>query len=237
MTGTLLNTATVIVGSVVGVALGSRLNPAFKELTVQAIGVATLAIGVLMCTTIESEVLMLVAIGSLITGGLMGEALRIEARLADLGAAAERRFSRGPSGRFQQAFVSTSLIFCVGPMTVLGCMQDGMGMGIALLTVKSILDGVTAAFYAAALGWGVMLSAVTVLVVQGAITLAATPFSNTEEYNPYVVGLTGVGGLMLLALGLRLLELKPIRVANFLPGLALAPLIVWVLELTGLARQ
>jgi hypothetical protein len=141
-----------------------------------------------------------------------------------------RRFSHEGGSTFSQAFVSTSILFCVGPMTIMGCIQDGLRGDYSLLLVKSLLDGVSAAFFTAALGGGVLFSAGTVLVVQGALTLGAG-WVGSVLTEPMKNTMFSTGGLMMLGLGIRLLNLRQIPVANFLPALVVAPLLVWLVSL------
>jgi len=167
-------------------------------------------------------------------GGWAGEWLRIEERLGAFGNRLEQLVgrktgSKGVASDFSRGFVTTSILFCVGPMTLLGCLNDGLSGDIKLLAIKSVLDGFSALAFASALGWGVLFSAVTVFVVQGGLTLSAralngalTPAMSAELF--------ATRGIMMLGLGIQLLGLKPIRVANFLPGLIVAPLLVAAVE-------
>jgi uncharacterized membrane protein YqgA involved in biofilm formation len=163
----------------------------------------------------------------LLLGVAVGEWLRLDDRLDALGAWFQRRMARGrdrPS-RVAEAFVTTSLIFCVGPLTILGSLQNGLQGDIRLLATKSLLDGVGSVAFAAALGPGVYLSILTILVVQGGIALTA--FLVAGFFDPVtILVLTSVAGIILVGVGLRLLELKRVRLANFLPGLVLAPLLI-----------
>ncbi|MCS6830370.1 MAG: DUF554 domain-containing protein [Armatimonadota bacterium] len=227
MIGTLINTASVIVGTGVGLTARRLLKPRLRETTMQIIGLMTLMIGVQMSLSEKNPLLPL---ASLLLGAIIGEGLDIEGRLDALGNALQQRFSNEGGGTFSQAFVSTSILFCVGPMTIMGCIQDGLTGNYSLLLVKSLLDGVSAAFFTAALGWGVLFSAGTVLVVQGALTLGAGWIGNVLTEGMKNV-MFATGGLMMLGLGIRLLNLRSIPVANFLPALLIAPLLVWVVNL------
>jgi uncharacterized membrane protein YqgA involved in biofilm formation len=224
MEGTIVNTLAVIVGGTVGVALGRRIPDLMRQTVMMGVGLAVIVIGVQMALQTQD---FLGVIVSLVVGGVPGEMLRIEAGLEALGRWAERAVAsrrRTESGTIAAAFVTSSLLFCVGPMTVLGAIQDGLGQPPVLLYTKSALDGVSAIAIGAALGGGVLLSAVTVLVYQGAITAAAgavqgalTP-SMTRE-------LTAVGGILIVGLGLGILQIKRIRVGSFLPALPIAVLV------------
>lgn len=227
MIGTFINTATVVLGTGVGLTARRFLKPRLRETTMQIIGLMTLLIGVQMSVSEKNPLLPL---ASLLVGALIGEGLDIEGKLDALGNALQQRFSNEGGSTFSQAFVSTSILFCVGPMTIMGCIQDGLRGDYSLLLVKSLLDGVSAAFFTAALGWGVLFSAGTVLVVQGALTLGAGWIGNVLT-EPMKNAMFATGGLMMLGLGIRLLNLRTIPVANFLPALVIAPVLVWLVSL------
>jgi uncharacterized membrane protein YqgA involved in biofilm formation len=165
---------------------------------------------------------------------VVGEALRLDDHVQALGRWAERRTHRGGEpGRVSLAFVTTSLLFCVGPLTILGTFLDGTKGDITALAIKSTLDGVSSIVFAATLGWGVLLSAISVLVVQGSLTLIAVlAHAGLSEFE--TGELTAAGGLIVVAIALGLLELKTIKVANFLPALVVAPLLAGVLHALGL---
>jgi hypothetical protein len=201
--------------------------------------------GVRMFTDTNNPILVL---GSLIVGGVLGEWWKIEARLEGLGGWLERRFN-APAGeravpaggreRFVRGFMTASLVFCVGPMTILGSIQDGLTGNYELLAIKSTLDGFAAAAFAASMGLGVLFSALVILVFQGGLSLLAAQvvsiFPPNLLENAMIPEMSAVGGVLLVGLAVSsLLELKKIRVGNFLPALAAAPLLVWVLEKAGL---
>jgi uncharacterized membrane protein YqgA involved in biofilm formation len=205
-----------------------RFLNADLQATVRAvIGLFTLVIGVQMAVQTRNPLVLLVA---LLTGALLGEALHLDAGVRAIGEWADRRARRrdGQSG-VSLAFVTTSLLFCVGPLTVLGTFQDGTRGDITLLAIKSMLDGFSSIVFAASLGWGVYLSAGTVLVVQGALTALAF-FLQTSLGKVETTELTAAGGVAVVAIGLGLLELKSIRVANLLPSLLTAPLLAGLLH-------
>ena len=220
----------MIVGTTVGLTLG-RIIPEAMQRTIQvAIGLFVVVIGLKMALGTRNPLVLLI---SVLVGVVVGELLRLDAGLHAFGAWAERRLSRGgEAGGVSLAFVTTSLIFCVGPLTVLGSFLDGTRGDMTLLAIKSTLDGVTSMVFAATLGWGVYLSAGSVLVVQGLLTLIAyllhAGLSDLET-----VELTAAGGIAVLAIGLGLLDLKQIKVANFLPSLLIAPLLAGVLHTIG----
>lgn len=239
MIGTLLNTATVVAGTLVGRLLGGRLPARVQETQMAAIGLVTLALGAQNALTVfaagHGPAEFLAALLAVLVGGWIGEALNLHDRMNALGRIAEARFTKpgaNDDGNFARAFVTTSLLFCVGPLTVLGCFDDGLRGDMTKLAVKSVLDGVSSAAFAAALGWGVLLSAVTVLVVQGALTLAAGLLRPVLS-NAMVGAMTGAGGIMLLGLGLNLLGLTKTRIASLLPALVLAPLFLALLRALG----
>lgn len=228
--GTLLNTATVLVGAAIGLSLG-RVIPASLHQTVRAaIGLFVVVIGIQMALKTHNPLILLI---SVLVGVLIGELLRLDDGVQAIGAWAERRISRGGEpGRVSLAFITTSLIFCVGPLTILGSFQDGTTGDITLLAIKSTLDGVTSIVFAATLGWGVTLSAISVLVVQGTLTLIAF-LLHAGLTDLETAELTAAGGIAVLGIALGLLELKTIKVANFLPSLVVAPLLAGLAHAFG----
>jgi uncharacterized membrane protein YqgA involved in biofilm formation len=165
---------------------------------------------------------------------LIGEMLRIQARLDAVGKRLEERFARGEqAGTFTRGFVTASLVFCVGPMTILGSIQDGLIGDFNLLAIKSTLDGFAGLAFASTLGIGVAFSALTVLVVQGGISLAAMIFGSAlgsiARDTPWVIEMTATGGVLIMGIGLILLDLKQVRVGNLLPAIFIAPAIVGTL--------
>jgi uncharacterized protein len=237
LTGTLINVATVLVGTALGTVLGTRLPDRIREMVLAALGLVTIVVGVdqgleafrgsapLPSFTDGAVIIVLL---SLLVGGVIGELLRIDDALNRFGEALKRRFGR-EQARFVEGFVVASLVFCVGPLTVLGAIQDGLTGNHRLLDIKSTLDGFAALAFASALGWGVGFSIVTILVYQGSLSLAASAVSGAFS-DPMIGALTATGGVMIIAIGLRLLDLRQIRVANFLPALVLAPAAVAILE-------
>ena len=234
MTGTLINASAVIVGGTLGTLLGERLPPRIREIVVQGIGLVTLAVGMSMVLETDS---FLVVLGSVLLGGILGEWWQLERRLDDAADWLQARVARFPfltRGEFTRGFVTASLVFCVGPMTVLGSIQDGLSGDYTLLAIKSVLDGFSSLAFAAAMGMGVTFAALAVLVLQGALTLGASLFQNILT-DAMVTELTATGGVLLLGIGLLLLEIKQLRVANFLPALVVAPLLVAVWAWIGLS--
>ncbi len=255
MMGTIINIITVLVGGTLGVVFGNRLPERVMQTIVAGIGLFTAAIGLQMFFENENPIVVL---GSLLIGGLLGEWWRVEARLAAVGRWLEQRFSggegeRGRKGsilsganakskaaesgenRFVKGFLTASLVFCVGPMTILGAIQDGLTGDYRLLAIKAVLDGFAGLAFAASLGVGVLFSALVILIYQGGLSLLAAQ-AQAVITEPMMAEMTAVGGVLLLGLALSsLLEIKPIRVGNFLPALAVAPVIVGVLTALGVA--
>jgi uncharacterized protein len=233
MTGTYLNVITVVIGTALGVLLGGRLPERLKQTVVAGLGLFTFAIGIQMFLKTQNA---LVVLGSLVIGGLLGEWWRIEEGLSGMGTWLEARFNRragqGSQERFVRGFLTASLLFCVGPMTILGSIQDGMTGDFQLLAIKSVLDGFAALAFASSLGIGVGFSAVTILVYQGAISLLAEQVQALMN-DAMMTEMTAVGGVILLGLALSsLLEVRKIRTGSFLPALVVAPalvaLIAWI---------
>jgi hypothetical protein len=224
--GTAINVAAVLAGAGLGIMVGARLSEGTRETAMHAIGLVTVLVGVQSFLRFDNPLVPLV---SVILGLVVGELLGIDDALKRFGDALERRFSKGASP-VSRAFVTTSLLFCVGPLTILGSLQDGISGDYSLLALKSALDLVAALSFASVLGWGVLLSAGSVLVVQGALTLAGALFGSFMD-EPMILALTSTGGVLLLGLGLVLLDLKEVRVANMLPALVITPLLVAVAPL------
>jgi uncharacterized protein len=220
--GTVINVVAVLVGGGVGTLLGAKLPEAMRHTAMQAIGIVTLLIGVSNFLQYDAPLVPLV---SVVAGLVVGELLGIEDALKRLGDRLEKRFSKGGESPVSQAFVTTSLLFCVGPLTVMGSLQDGLSGDYSLLALKSTLDFIAALTFASILGWGVLLSAGTVLVVQGSLTLGAS-FLEAVVSEAMISATTATGGILILGLGLGLLEIKEVRVANMLPALLFAPLLV-----------
>ena len=241
MTGTFINIITVLIGGTLGLFFGARLPERVRSTVVAGLGLFTAAIGIQMFLKSENPIIVL---GSILVGGILGEWWRIEDGLNRIGGFLEARFSRGTENpspvettpsesesriRFMRGFLTSSLLFCVGPMTILGSIQDGLTGDYSLLAIKSVLDGFAALAFASTFGVGVLFSSLTVLVIQGGISMMATLAQSTIT-TAMMNEMTAAGGLMLVGIAISsLLEIKPIRVGNFLPALVLAPLIVAIL--------
>ncbi|MDI6771172.1 MAG: DUF554 domain-containing protein [bacterium] len=234
MEGTLVNAIAVVAGGLAGVTLRHRFSERVRETVMAGIGLATLLIGFQMALQTGN---VLVVIASLVLGGIIGEAIHIEEGIEALGRWAQRMYgSQTQESTVAAAFVTSSLLFCVGPMTVLGAIQDGLGQTPVLLYTKSLLDGISAVAIGAALGAGVLLSAGTVLLYQGALTLAAGAVHSvmTQEMTRE---LTATGGALIIGLGLGILQIRKIRVGNLLPALVISVLLTAALPyLRVLAR-
>jgi uncharacterized protein len=235
--GTLVNVVTVLVGSSIGVLLGHRLPQRTRDVVTDALGLVTLMIAALSAAAVVDPELegavgssapVLIVLGSLLAGGIVGSLLRIEARLEDFGGWLQRRLSRGADSqerrRFVEGFVTASLVFCVGPLTVIGSLNDGLGNGPDELFLKAALDGFASIAFAASLGWGVAASALAVLVVQGSLTgLGAAVGTFLPE--AHLAALTAAGGLLLVGVAVRLLRIRSVPVGDLLPALVVAPLL------------
>jgi uncharacterized membrane protein YqgA involved in biofilm formation len=232
MTGTFINVGTVLLGTLIGTLLGARLPEGMQQRVLMGLGMATLVLGVDNALEWRNTNALYV-IGGILLGGLAGEALAIEQRLEGLGRRLQERFSNaGENHTIAEGFFVASLLFCVGPLAVLGSIQDGLTGDWDTLATKALLDGFAAIALASALSWGVGFSAVTVLVYQGAITLAAGLFENIlAEGSEALAALTSAGGILIIGISLKLLDVKDVKVGNFLPALVFAPALVGIVSL------
>lgn len=248
MTGTLINVLTVLIGSTLGLLFGAQLPDRVRQTVIAGLGLFTAAIGLQMFFKTENSIIVL---GALLMGGVLGEWWKIETRLSNLGGFLEARFTpkkpatanpetgaiplENPEGsRFIRGFLTASLVFCVGPMTILGSIQDGLTGDYHLLAIKSVLDGFASLAFASSLGVGVLFSTLVVFTFQGGISLLAAQ-AQAVITTPMMNEMTAVGGVLLVGLAISsLLEIKPIRVGNFLPALVLAPLIIAILAGLGI---
>jgi uncharacterized membrane protein YqgA involved in biofilm formation len=234
--GTLINVIAVLIGSTIGVFIAHRLNEKIRDVVTDGLGLATGMIAVLTTAAITNPLLsqtlgsgrpVLIVLASVVVGGILGTLMRIEERLEIYGDRLKARFSGEDGSRFTEGFVAASLLFCVGAMAVLGPITDGLGGGNEILVLKSTLDFFASIAFASVFGWGVAASALTILLFQGSLTLLGYALGNFMS-EVQVLMLTATGGLLLLAISLRLLNLKQIPVGNMLPALVLAPLLVAV---------
>lgn len=251
--GTLINIVAILVGSAIGVALGHRLPQRTRDVVTDGLGLITLLVAALSAAAVLDPAVepavgaagVLIVLGSVLIGGIIGSLLQIEARLEGVGESIRRRLGDGrtdvevdgslsdpdptaaPRSTFVEGFVTASLVFCVGPLAILGSLSDGLGLGIDQLALKSILDGFASIAFAATLGWGVAASALVVGVYQGGLTLAGWALGSVLSH-AQVALITATGGLLLVGIALRLLRIRQVPVGDLLPALAIAPILTAV---------
>ncbi len=244
--GTVINVATVVVGALLGMWVGHRLPERTRSVVTDCLGLVTLLVAGLSCVSVTDRSLVaavgtgvpvLVVLGSLLIGSIAGSLLRVEDRLAGLAGAIQSRVSTrtgtAARERFIEGWLTASLLFCVGPLTILGSLSDGLGHGIDQLTLKAVLDGFAALAFASSFGVGVLMSAVSVAVVQGLLTLVGVLLGSVLP-DAHIAALTATGGLMLAGIGLRLLRIRDVPVGNMLPAVLVAPLLT---QLVVVLRQ
>ena len=222
LTGTLLNAATVLVGGIVGTVVGDRLPERLRENVVRGVGLFVTAMGVKFAIETTNLLYML---GAILLGGVIGSFIAIDARLNQLGETLQHRFARGTTSTVAEGFVTASIVFCVGPLTFLGSIQNGLTGDASLLSVKSVLDGFTAIALAATLGWGVLLTVPLILLYQGGLAIGASLFAGVLS-DLQLREMSAVGGLLLVGVGLKLLAIRDVKVADFLPAIIVSPLVV-----------
>ena len=223
--GTIINTATVLAGGGFGLLIGNRIPDRIRVIIVQVIGLVTIAIGLRDVINTHNMVFPLVG---MVLGAIIGELLRIEDRLEDLGELLRRKFTKPESeSKFVTGFVTATLLFCVGPLTILGAIEDASGKTPQLYIIKGTLDGFMMIIFSALYGVGAIFSAASVFVIQGSLTLFGTSLDAllTDRMR---LELFAAGGLAVLAIGLNLLEIKRIRLGSLLPGLVITPFLVWL---------
>ena len=239
--GTLINVVAIVVGAAAGVLLGNRLSEKTSRVVTDGLGLVVLVLGGLnVMSLLDDELVsevgpgipLLIVIGAILIGGIIGSALKIEQRLEQLGTSLQKRFagkgSKDSKEKFITGFVNASLVFTIGPLAILGALSDGLGQGIEQLATKSILDAFASLAFAASLGWGVALSAIPVGIWQGLITVLAFSIGAVVSA-PLISALTATGGVLLLGVGLRLLQLRQVAVGNMLPALIVAPVLTAIL--------
>jgi uncharacterized protein len=224
LSGTLLNAATVLVGGAIGTALGARLPERVRANVVRGVGLFVVALGLKLTLDTSNPLYLL---GGVLLGGIIGTVLGIDRRLNAFGEALQRRFSRRPDSTVAEAFVTAAIVFCVGPLTFLGSIQNGLTGDASVLSVKSVLDGFTAIAIGATLGWGVLLTIPVILVYQGGLALGASVFGGLLS-DPQLREMNAVGGLLIIGVGLKLLSIRDVKVADFLPAILVAPILVAV---------
>jgi uncharacterized membrane protein YqgA involved in biofilm formation len=241
--GTVFNIATIVVGTLLGSLLGSKLSEKTNRTVTDSLGLITIVLGGLNLMSLNDRAYVAAVTGpgtffivifAVLFGGIAGSLLKIEDRLEGFGGWLQKRFTKKAQGaesrqRFITGFVDASLIFAIGPMAILGSMSDGLGQGSNTLVVKSILDGFASIAFAASLGWGVAASAITVGLWQGLLTAVAY-FGGAGIPPAMVSSITATGGILMLGIGLRLLNLRKVAVADMLPALILAPLFTWLVS-------
>lgn len=244
--GTVLNTLTVVAGALAGMAIGGRLPDRTKEVVTDCLGLVTLLMAGLSVMDVRSPALaeavgssapVLIVLGSLLIGGILGSLLGIERRLGTLAGRVQLLVGQGRADhagreRFIEGWLTASLLFCVGPLTILGTLDDGLGRGIDKLALKSVLDGFAALAFASTFGVGVLLSAVSVAVVQGGLTLVGVAVGAVLP-EAHIAALTATGGLVLVGISLRLLRIRQIPVGDMLPALVVAPLLTQLVVVLG----
>ena len=222
MTGTLINVGAIIIGTAIGSLAGSRLPSRMRRIVLYGIGLVVILLGFQMAVRTRN---ILVVLGAILIGGIIGELLRIEDRLERLGQFFQAKFSKGSEQSISEGFVTASLVFCVGPMAILGSISDGLSGDYSLLSVKAVMDGFASIAFGASMGWGVGLSAISILVYQGGITLSAG-FLPGALNDAMITEMTATGGLIIIGIGIKLLDIKDLPLANLVPAIAVAPIIL-----------
>ena len=227
--GTLLNTATVAAGAGVGLLIGQKVPESYEGLVMGGIGLVTVATGVKMFLSSKN---MIVVVASIVLGAVIGLLLGVQVGIENFADWAKGALGAEGSKTFSEAIITTSVLFCVGPLTLLGCLQDALEDKIELIGLKSAMDGFGSIIFAATLGAGVLVTAGVVFVVQGAFTIAARPLKKLLHDEAAVNEATAVGGIILMAIGLGLMKIPSayfpdgkIPSANFLPSLFIAPVL------------
>jgi len=223
--GTLINTLTVLAGGGLGLLIGDKIPDRVRVIIVQVIGLVTLAIGLRDVMNTDNMVFPLVG---MVIGAILGEFLKIEDRLALLGDLLRRKFAKNAGeSKFVNGFVTATLLFCIGPLTILGAIEDASGKTPQLYIIKGTLDGFMMIIFSALYGVGALFSAVSVFVVQGTLTVFGASLDSLLD-DRMRLELFAAGGLAVMAIGINLLEIKKIRLGSLLPGLILTPILVWI---------
>lgn len=223
MLGTIVNTLAVIVGGSIGMMLNKSLHPRFKQIYFQATGLFTIAIGILMMKDMQN---VLIIVASIAIGALLGEWMRLEDRVEVLSELLKKRLKIG-NERFTEGLVTAFMLFCVGAMTIVGAVDEGIGRSSEVLLTKSLMDGFSSVLLASAFGVGVVFAAIPLFLFQGGISLVAM-YAASFFSSEIIQGLSSVGGILLIGLGINILEIKKLRIVNMLPGLVLVVLFVWL---------
>jgi hypothetical protein len=228
----LLNTATVLVGSGLGIVAGHNIPESYKAVALHGLGLVTLGVAIKMFIGTRNP---LIVGGAVALGGVLGLALGLHAGVENIAQWSQNHL--GGHGKFAEGIVTSFVLFCVGPMTLLGCIQDGLERKIDILSLKSTMDGIAAFFLAAATGAGLLVTAALLLVFQGALTLAAKPLRPLTEHPAALAETTAAGGAVLAATGLGLLEIADLHPTNYLPAIFLAPVFALVAERLAASRK
>lgn len=239
--GTLINAAAIVGGAGLGTVAGHRLPDRVRDTVTDVLGLMTLVIGGLdvaslvdpsLTRVVGSRAPLLIMLGALVLGSAVGAAVHLQRRLELLGDWMQRRLSRDEeAGSFSEGFVTASLVVAVGPLAILGALSDGLGRGIDQLVIKSVMDGVICIAFGASLGWGVAAAALSVIAVQGSFTVVGATLG-TFLPDAEIATISAVGGVLLLGVGLRILNVRPVPVANMLPALIAGPLLTWIVAIT-----
>jgi uncharacterized protein len=227
MTGTILNIFTVLIGSIIGLLIRSKIPENYKLILLQAIGLLTLVIGLQMAFKTQEILIMMSA---LLIGAISGQFLDINQKIEIIAEKLKNKFASQNDQYFSEGFITASIIFCVGPMTILGALNDGLKGDYELLAIKSVLDGFTSIVLSATFGIGVIFSIFTIAIIQGGIALFAS-YADSFLSDVMISEMTAVGGIMIVAIGIVILDLKKIKVANFMPALIYAPIFVYLKNL------
>lgn len=234
MVGTIINFAAIFLGGGMGLILGNRLSERVRSSLMNGLGLFTFLYGVRLFFDTKNAMAVLI---SLVIGILLGEWWRLEEGLNNIGIWLEKKFNNRnltDSSRFIKGFLTTSLLFSIGPMAILGSLQDGLTGDFNVLAIKAIIDGISSIAFASSLGFGVLFSSVVVFIYQGAITLLAGSLQNILT-GDILIEVNAIGGVMLAGLAISsLLEIRKIRVANFLPGFLVVPLVVLAFKFLGI---
>ena len=223
MVGTIVNAAAIVIGGTLGLLVKKQMPERIQSIFFQAIGLFTFSIGITMVWDMEH---ILLVVASLVIGSLIGELLNIESGVERLSEYLKKKFKIG-SERFSEGLITSVLLFCVGAMGIMGAIQEGMGVSSDLLMTKSVIDGFSSLLLAAVFGIGVILSAFPLLVFQGGVTLLAM-WASTFFTEEIIAGMTAVGGIMLIGLGINILDIKKLRIMNMLPSLIMVVLFLWI---------
>ncbi|MDQ2178533.1 DUF554 domain-containing protein [Marinifilum sp. D714] len=223
MIGTLINVGAIILGGSIGLLFRAKIPERLFKIVFHAIGVFTLYLGISMALKANE---LLIMVFSLVLGSLLGELLRLEERVEKLSERLKRRVGSGDAN-FSTGLLTAFMLFCMGAMTIVGSLEEGMGKEPTLLLTKSLMDGISSVALAAVMGIGVLFSVIPLLIYQGGLTLLAALFG---DIIPQVVihEITGIGGVLIIALGISILELKKIKVLNMLPAILIEILLCYI---------